>query len=170
MELKEVIQDLEKLKRQYNSLKATIETQLKNDRVESAQSNLVNLKTLKDTIEQLERTELTSGQISPERSRKKRYQDVDYLTREFFCSCCGLFYWVDMRSFNSSCPNPSCWSHIEGIIPVRYATDTAEWKTYAGGNERRIFEVKWTTTKYSPKSAIEMYKMQAVPILDADKY
>ena len=94
--------------------------------------------------------------------------------REYFCTGCGLFHWVDMYTTDEEtgridvkpydgCPNPDCVSHDEHDVPV-FAVDTFSFAYFAEAKEDFINEIKWSSPQYAPDHAIEIYKKQGIPI------
>jgi hypothetical protein len=99
------------------------------------------------------------------------------MKREYFCCGCGLFHWVAMYETNEKgqihripyqgCPNLECVSHTENDV-LFFAVDTYGYSYFSVNNMEFIDEIKWSSLKYAPVEAIEVYKKQGIRIVDED--
>lgn len=97
------------------------------------------------------------------------------MQREYFCGGCGLFHWVDQYKTDETgridrvpyegCPNKDCISHTEQDVAL-FAVDKMGYAYFAESNKDFIDKIKWSSLKYAPKKAIEIYKKQGIPIKD----
>ena len=88
------------------------------------------------------------------------------MQREYYCPSCGLFFWKDMyetkedarieRALFTGCP--SC-NH--GIL---FAVDTYGFFYFAENHKEDIDKKKWSSPKYAPEKAIEIYEKQGMKI------
>jgi hypothetical protein len=98
------------------------------------------------------------------------------MQREYFCCGCGLFHWVDQYRKDSetgridyipyeSCPNNECISHKREDVPT-YAVDTYGFAYFSESHKEFIDKMKWSSLKYAPERAVEIYKKQGIRIED----
>lgn len=96
------------------------------------------------------------------------------MQREYFCGGCGLFHWVDEYVVDKhtgelkmllypGCPNQDCISHQENDVAI-LAVDTIGYAYFAERHKQFIEQVKWSSSKFAPEKAIEMYQQQGIPI------
>ncbi|MFE8701221.1 hypothetical protein ACFYKX_11500 [Cytobacillus sp. FJAT-54145] len=97
------------------------------------------------------------------------------MQRELFCCGCGLFHWIEeyrtgengmlQRVPYSGCPNESCDTHKTDEIPI-FHVDSMGFLYFAERHNAFIDEVKWSSPKYAPAFAIDVYRRQGIPIRD----
>lgn len=96
------------------------------------------------------------------------------MQREYFCGGCGLFHWANIYQMDeatgmmngvpySGCPNENCISHKEEGVVI-FAVDTILYAYFAESYKEFINEIKWSSPKYAPEIAIEIYQKQGMPI------
>ncbi|MGX5627357.1 hypothetical protein [Bacillus cereus] len=95
------------------------------------------------------------------------------MNREFFCPCCGLFFWSEqykkdedgvLQRVNVICPNGECELHKNLERGMLFAVDTMGFAYYVESDSERIQEIRWSSTRYAHPEAIEIYRKQGIPI------
>lgn len=86
------------------------------------------------------------------------------MSREFYCSCCGLFFWERFGeyaiSYRYRCP--SC-NEGNSTAPNIWAVDTLSYVYFVEANKDHLPPF-WTSKEYSPKILLNEYKNQGVEI------
>jgi hypothetical protein len=96
------------------------------------------------------------------------------LKREYFCGGCGLFHWMEQyrtdpttgridRVEYEGCPNDFCITHVKPVYPF-FAVDTLGWAYYSESNKEFVEKMGWSSPKYSPVAAVEIYRKQGIRI------
>lgn len=80
------------------------------------------------------------------------------MLEEYFCESCGLFHWKE----NSNDECPSCHAPSYGI----FRCNSFGFAYFVDGNPKRISRIKWSSPKYAPEHAIEIYKKQGTRIVE----
>ncbi|MCC8435457.1 hypothetical protein HP567_012970 [Brevibacillus sp. M2.1A] len=96
------------------------------------------------------------------------------MKREHYCPCCGLFFWHEQYQQNgerieyvaASCPNPKCESQKQPADYMVFAVDTFGFAYFAEANKKEIDQNKWSSARYAPPGALEIYKRQGFRIVD----
>lgn len=95
------------------------------------------------------------------------------MNREFFCPCCGLFFWGQqytekdgiLHRINVTCPNVKCELHKNPELGMVFAVDTMGYFYYAESDSERIREIRWSSERYAHPEAIAIYRKQGIPII-----
>ncbi|WP_024985298.1 hypothetical protein [Brevibacillus borstelensis] len=95
------------------------------------------------------------------------------MKREYYCPCCGLFFWHNQYQQNgeriecvgAQCPNPECESQEAPSDYMLFAVDTFGFAYFAEANKEDIDSKKWSSPKYAPENAIEIYRKQGFKIV-----
>jgi hypothetical protein len=96
--------------------------------------------------------------------------------REYFCMSCGLFYWIEQyhcnketgmmeRTIHLGCPNPECSSHQKEEV-VFCPVDSTMYLYFVEENKEFIQQFGWSSSRYAPEYAIEVYKQQGIRIVE----
>lgn len=96
------------------------------------------------------------------------------MKREYYCPCCSLFFWHEQYQQNgerieyvqASCPNLNCNSQENPGEYALFAVDTFGFAYFAEANKKAIDQNKWSSSKFAPQEAIEIYKRQGFKIVD----
>lgn len=94
------------------------------------------------------------------------------MIREYFCPHCGLFFWHELYTEvdgiphrnHVTCLNAECELHKSPELGMIFAVDSMGFFYYAEEHKERINQIKWSSSKFSPPAAIEVYKKQGMTI------
>lgn len=85
-------------------------------------------------------------------------------SREFYCTSCGLFYWMDKTTIKRGCPNDECVSNQQGNVSRIYGVSSMAFAYYYRNRVEEIRRIAWSSERFAPQSAIEHYKRQGMAI------
>ncbi|PEU21481.1 hypothetical protein CN526_26545 [Bacillus wiedmannii] len=94
------------------------------------------------------------------------------MEREYFCACCGLFFWQQayekrngmMRRLNVTCPNEECPVYKDSDLGLVFAVDTMGFVYYAESESERIQKIQWSSPRFAHPEAIDIYRKQGILI------